>query len=117
MTWTPPRGSTDLGDGYWQAPNGDLYANPEVEAGKVAANRARADREYERKVRQRPLVIAELTDRVAVLEAQSYLRLVALEAAQQLLEEKEEALRFEEGLVASLLAEAKPSVRHLREAA
>ena len=117
MTWTPPRGSTDLGDGYWQAPNGDVYGGPEVEEARVAANRARADREYARKVRQRPVLIAELTDHVSEVEVQSYMRLVALEAATQLLEEQREQVVFLEGMVASLLAEARPIVRHLREAA
>lgn len=117
MTWVPPRGSIEVEPGYWQAPNGDVYEAPDVDAGRIAANRARAQREHDRKVRDRPVVIEELRDRCERLEDRAYMRLVALEAATQLLEEQREQVVFLEGLVASLLVGARPSVRHLREAA
>lgn len=121
MTWRPPRGSVQVEPGYYQAPNGSLYQDPVAhEADRVAAvrgSRERARTEHERRKREQPLVLAALFDKTQVLEARLWLTTELLLASQQLLMEKEEALRFEEGLVASLLAEAGLRVRHLREAA
>lgn len=121
MTWHPPYGSPEVEPGYYLAPNGSLYQDPgahEAERARVIhLNRERAKREHEQRVKRYPCVIAELTEECLQLEMQVYVQQVGLEAMAQLLNETVERLRFEEGLVASLLDEATPRIRHLREAA
>lgn len=121
MSWVPPRGSVEVEAGYWQAPNGDIYQSDESTAATFAQrdadNKARAREDRDARVRERPQITAGLLEKTQALEAQLWFLGELFLVQQQLLVEAREALLFEEGLVASLLVEARPRVRHLRRAA
>ena len=98
MTWTPPRGSTSLGDGYWRAANGDIYQSTEsAEAARVqrdADNKARAREDRDARARERPQLTAALFEKTQALEAQLWFLGELFLVQQQLLVEAREALRF-----------------------
>ncbi len=75
------------------------------EAERVEANQAYDDECFAREVRRRPLIIAQLCERVETLETREWFAREMLAAAVEVADDLRERLAFVERLLADVLAE------------
>lgn len=48
--WTPPKGSIEIEPGWWEAPNGSIYSDPDEET-RLEALRQQASERHDRQAR------------------------------------------------------------------
>jgi hypothetical protein len=120
--WAPPKGSVPMpeeGEGWWKAPNGDVYCDPAWEWPDTPTReqaQTRAREEAARCTRREAALVPGLMDRVVDLQVREYLALEFLKATLELLGDTWERLEFAEDLLSGVLEEHKQLAAGLQQA-